>query len=379
MNVKKALVSFLTIATVLFLAATASAYTITGTLASNIDVSINDISAAASTVSVNAGETITVRLEFTSSVDASDVKVRLELGDTTVKSDLFDVENGATYTKTLTIKVPYDLENEVSNQMTLDVENLNDDYKSETSGLAILVQRPSYNANILSVQTDSSIQAGALIPVDVVIRNNGYNELKDLFVTAKIETLNLEKTAYFGDLVSIENTSSDEDETDTVSGRLYLRIPYGVQAGAYALKVEVSDGHGVVASETKQLEIGNNFPQQVVKTSTGLLFVNPTNELQVYRIVLPNGENIVTVPAGSSKTLDVSATSENYPVSVLTLSGSAVASFTFSPSAQNAEFSSPVVVFTVILGIIFLVLLVVLIVLITRRPKKTEEFGESYY
>ena len=51
----------------------------------------------------------------------------------------------------------------------------------------------------------------------------------------------------------------------------------------------------------------------------------------------------------------------------------------FSGTSESQELASPVVVLTVILAIIFLVLLVVMIVLITKKPEKTEEFGESYY
>ncbi len=46
---------------------------------------------------------------------------------------------------------------------------------------------------------------------------------------------------------------------------------------------------------------------------------------------------------------------------------------------KTSGIASPIVVLAVILSIVFIVLLVVLIVLITKRPEKTEEFGESYY
>jgi preprotein translocase subunit SecG len=49
-------------------------------------------------------------------------------------------------------------------------------------------------------------------------------------------------------------------------------------------------------------------------------------------------------------------------------------------TSLNTGFSgNTAVVLTVVLAIIFVVLLVVLIVLLTRKPQKTQEFGESYY
>ena len=50
-----------------------------------------------------------------------------------------------------------------------------------------------------------------------------------------------------------------------------------------------------------------------------------------------------------------------------------------SLTAENNATSNPIVVLTVVLAIIFLVLLIVLIVLLGKKPRKQEEFGESYY
>jgi hypothetical protein len=156
-------------------------------------------------------------------------------------------------------------------------------------------------------------------------------------------------------------------------------MPYDAAAGKYALQVGVSNAD-LTESTTKEITVSNDFPQAVMKTKSGLLFINPTNSLELYKVVMPSGEeNIVSVPAGLTKSVDVKASSENYVVTVLKINGEVVNSFTFNSSEQGAALGSPVIVLTVILAIVFLVLLVILIVLVTRKPAKTEELGESYY
>ncbi|RLG10678.1 hypothetical protein DRN69_08710 [Candidatus Pacearchaeota archaeon] len=382
MNVRKVLVSFLTIATLLLLATTVSATELT----SDYTVKVNGIdviknTALTNTVSVIAGETITIKVYFTSSsdvVDASDVRMKAEIEgekqDVDARTDYFDVEPGKRYVKTLTLKVPYELKDYVSNDLALNIKIWNDNYKTELPEITLRVQRPSYAAEILSISTSDTVNAGELLPIDVVVKNRGYNSLEDLFITVRIPALDIEKRVYFGDLVEIEST----DEDDTAKERVYLRIPFDVEGGIYSLQVEASN-EDTVSSVTKEILIKNEFPSTVIKTSEGLLLVNPTNTLKVYKVLFPSGnENIVSIQAGSSKTVQVNPTSEEYVVTVLTIDGKIVESVTFS-SSEAAQISNPVVVLTVILAIVFLVLLIVLIVLVTKKPEKKEEFGESYY
>jgi hypothetical protein len=229
----------------------------------------------------------------------------------------------------------------------------------------------------------------------------GYNDLEDLYVTVGIPTLGVKKTAYFGDLVTKESCTKDCKEEDTVSGRIYLEIPYGVEAGIYNLEVLV-ENDDVESTFVRQIAIENNLPKNVIVTSNkktvavgqeaeySLLLVNPTDSLLVYTIVAEsNGEvsssvdsAVVAVPAGSSKTVTVTAMAKsegeyNFDVNVFS-NNKVVEKVTLNLKAEGRAVN-PIVVLTVVLAIIFLVLLVVLIVLLGRKPQKTEEFGESYY
>jgi len=379
METKKLFVPILAIATVMFLVATVCA---AADITDNMEVKVDDELASNGDLSVIAGEQIKVKVSFNALADASDVTVKVVIegdkADSTEISEAFDVEEGLRYSKSLTIEVPYELKDDVSDGASLVVTiKKGSDYKTEAE-FDLRVQRPSYNAEILSIVTPNTIDAGETIPVDVVLKNIGYNDLDDLYVNANLIALDgVERTIYMGDLVSLED-DDDDDDTTTTSGRVNLQVPFDASAGVYTLEIEVWNDD-LEVSKAKQIIIENDFPESVFRAGSDLLIVNPTDKLQVYRVVTPVSESFVTVPAGASKAVEVNPDSEDYIVNVFNMNGEVVSSFTFSAVEEDSSVTSPVVVLTVILAIIFLVLLIVLVVLIGKKPERTEDFGESYY
>lgn len=418
MNTKKILVSLCTIAIALFLVATVSAATLDNNavvstvvsttsatpIAMNTMIEVNGMNILTNP-SIIAGDTMTVKVTFTSNVSATNVRIKAEVEGDKVNFDAtsvpFDVEAGHTYTKTLSLEVPSELKDALSGNVILSVKIWNGDYESEYTDLPLLVQRPSYNPVVKSITTSQTIQAGEIIPVDIVLKNLGYNSLNDVYVTVGISDLNVEKTAYFGDLVSIENNTDDDNKVDTVSGRIYLEVPYTAKSGVYTLEVKVTNDD-VTSTFVRQVVVKNDLPENVIVTSTSktvavgedakytLLLLNPTNSLKVYKVVAESNIDVsssvdsavVAVPAGSSKTVTVTANAAlkgDYNFNVNVLSGEDLVSKVTLNLKAEGNSVNPIVVLTVILAIIFLVLLVVLIVMIGKKPQKSEEFGESYY
>lgn len=387
MDAKKILVSFIVFASILLLASTVSAAELTD----NVLVEVNDVAVARyngtavtalDELSVVAGETVTVKLYVTASIvepRTSDVKIEAEIeGDkesVDARTASFDMEDGKTYVKTLTLKVPSELEDELSNDFSLSLKIWNSNYKSEFGNIFLRVQKPSYDVEVKSVTTSNSIEAGKSFPVDIVLKNVGYNDLEDVYVSVKIAGLDVEKTAYFGDLVAIE---TDEDE-DTASGRLYLDIPYDVESGLYTLEVKIESEDLPGKTVSKQISVENGFPEIAMKSGDNLLLLNPTDQLRVYRVVYQTKEATVVVPAGESKTIPVEFGATDAQFDVFVFSGDKLLSTVKFSGSEDSGTASPIIVLTVILAIVFLVLLVVLIVLMTKKPQKTEEFGESYY
>jgi len=254
---------------------------------------------------------------------------------------------------------------------------------------------------VKSVTTPSAINAGETFPVEIVLKNMGYNDLDDVYVTAKIADLSVSQgPKWFGDIVTLEECNECDDEEDTVFGKLNLRVPYEAAAGVYALEVSVTNDD-TTTTEVKQIVIANDFTNNVISTSAAkavaegeeavydLLIVNPTNNVKVYKIVADSedvtstvSQTVVAVPAGSSKTVKVSASSAvegNFAFNVNVFSGENLEETVAYNLQVEGKKTNTVFVLTVVLAIVFLVLLVALIVLLGRRPEKSEEFGESYY
>ena len=403
MKAKKLLVSFLAIAVIVSFVALATAGEITNTYA----VDVEGLDAYNLEVSVIAGNTIKVEVYFTSLVKDTDVTVEAELEgekiDTRAITSVFDVEIDKSYKKTLYIEVPFELKDQQSDNIYLNIEIDGKEHKTDLNEITLRVQRPSYNAVIKSVVTPNSIEAGETFPIDFVLKNVGYNDLDDLYVEVSIPELGISQgPVWVGDLYYEESCPSNScEKEDTVAGRIFLDVPYSADEGTYELEFVVYNDD-LESTMTKTIFIGKDFSSEVITGTTNLqvsvnenaefslLLVNPTNNVKVYKIVTEpvNGlytkasSTIVAVPAGSSKTVTITANAEaegNYQFDVSIFSGEdLLETVTYDLSAEGRT-ANTTVILTVILAIIFLVLVVVLIVLIGRKPQKTEDFGESYY
>jgi hypothetical protein len=405
MDTKRLLVSFFAVASILVLVSTvAAAQVAQGTptvYVNGVEVGTNDV------IGVSEGDVLSLRVVFTSDVNASDIKVKAEIeGYKTDVDDVtseFVVEDGMRYSKSLSLEIPQDLDDELSDNAELDIKIYNKDDETVLNSIKLNVQREVYNAEVMSISTTQSAEAGTLFPVDVVLKNKGYNDLEDLYVKVTIPALGVERTAYFGDLVALEDDDNDDDETDTVSGRIYVEIPDNAKSGVYTLEVEASNDDTTV-TKTKQISVASGFSgSNIFATVTGksvavgedavysILIVNPSSKLKVYNVVSDASgelftevsEGLVAVPAGTSKTITVTAKANEegtYNFNVNVFAGDElVDTVALSANVEGKTIGSPVAVLTVVLAIVFIVLLIVLFVSLGKKPEKTEEFGESYY
>lgn len=363
-------------------------------------------------LSIFAGETIPIRVGFTAAKNAEDVKIKVEIkgyaDDLAIKTDRFDIIDGNFYTKSMALQIPYDLQDKLSDKVTLEVTVYNDECES-IEDFDVEVQRESYQVEVLSIDTDSQAIAGQPFAVDVVLKNQGMRNLEDLFVTARIPALGVERRAYFSDLFALDNNSKENTEYDSVSGRIYLNIPEDAKSGTYALEVSANNAD-VTANAAKQIVIENKFTGENVVASTisktfsvgeeavyDVLIVNPSSTLKIYNIVPETSrdlsvvvdQSVIAVPAGSSANVEVKVTAtgqgtQKFGVNVYS-DNELVKRVELTANVNGAQVnntlttSNPVIALTIVLAIIFVVLLVVLIALLSRRPQKTEEFGESYY
>ncbi|MBI2042953.1 hypothetical protein HYT25_01025 [Candidatus Pacearchaeota archaeon] len=374
MDIKKLSVFFVMLAGILLFSVMISAADFSNVLLTVDNIDANDNPALVS------GETVAFKVYFDSNIDTANLKVRVEVEGEEVDVDEttsdFEVEAGHRYAKVLTMRIPFELEDQVSDDAVLNLKIWGGDSVAYTDSFDVRVQRTSYNVDFASISTPETAEAGKLFPVTVVLKNIGYNNLDDVYVTVRMPELEIQKSAYFGDLVAIEN----DDDEDVVSGRIFLDIPYTAKNGVYTLEVAVkSDDFST--NKVTQVVLENGFSSNVFVSGNQIILTNPTGKLLVLKLV-PEGnvrlsDELVVIPAGSSRTVLASATGD-FKVNIFSKDGLLLDSVVV-PATSTGTGGNAVAVLTVILAIIFLVLLVVLIILVTKKPEKKEEFGESYY
>ncbi|MDE1848730.1 MAG: hypothetical protein KGH55_01725 [Nanoarchaeota archaeon] len=355
-----------------------------------------------SSVAVYAGENLPVTVSFAANVPESNVRMTVEIqgvsSDSQNEAFIGNIEAGQTYTQSLNLNVPSDIGDAPSGHVNMIVTIWNGDASVNQAQVPITLneQRQSYDVQVMSMNTPQDVHGGDLVPIQVVLKNTGYNQLNDLYVTVSLPALNLQKTVYFGDLAV-------PGANDTVTGTVYLQVPYNAVAGAYTLQAEIKNSYLDSIAQTI-MNISNEFqsnvvvdnPQQTANVGQSVTYnleiVNPTSNINVYSIVPQmisgvsiTGDSVITVPAGSSKTVSLTATpssSGTYNLSVNVFSGGQLTGNAALMLGAQGISSNPVIILTIILTVIFVALLAVLIVLLTRKPvteKKQEDFGESYY
>jgi hypothetical protein len=368
-------------------------------------------------VAVFAGQSVPVRIFFLATEDADDVRVKAWITggrELSVVTERFDVIAGNTYSRLVSVKVPRTLDgNDLDEKLELIVvvENRNEEAAEKTIDLTL--QRESYVVEILDVDLENEVRAGDVLAVDVVLKNRGRHFAEDTFVVVRIPALEIDDRAYFGDLAPVDepfvgegdNRRELDNERDSSERRMFLRIPSDAPAGVYTVEVEAFNDDSITAVSRKVAISGADENSLVVApvhsksfdagqtVEYSVVLVNSGSRLALFELVVESAgelnvevsEPIAVVPAGSSRTVTLKVSSDkigthNFAVNVH--SGAELIkreSFTANVQGSNIVASSPTVLLTVVLAVIFIVLLIVLIVLLTRKPERSEEFGESYY
>jgi hypothetical protein len=368
-------------------------------------VEINDVEALFGTdVSVTAGDIIEVKVVFVAYDNADEVTIKAEVEDReggSARTGVFDVIDGRTYRKTLSLKVPFDIDEHEG--VTLEIE-VDSDEKGEADRRIVefTVQRESFAVQILDVNLDSNVKAGETLLLDVVLKNRGRQFSEDTFVVASIHSLGVKDRKYFGDLSAEDQ--SDPDKEDASERRLFLRIPENAPAGIYEVELQAFNDD-TVSKVIRKVAISSSVEDSMVVSPTtsktfgvgeekaySLTIVNAGKSIELYDLAFETAgglklkveEPVIAIPAGLSKTVKVYASADEagrYGFTVnVNSKGQLIKSAEFISNVEgNSTSGNATVLVTVILAIVFIVLLIVLMVLLTRKPERNDELGESYY
>ncbi len=411
MNAIKLLVSLMSV----FVLAAFASSAASAQFADITSVTVNGIEAfntGTQIAGVYAGETVPVRVIFYANQSVTDVRINARLEGASGFSEVterFTVKAGSTNSRLLNIQLPSDIDPSEAQVLVISLErdaSSGGDTVGDSARISFEVLRDAYSLQILSADSPDSVKAGKTLPLDIVLKNNGGNDAEDSYVKAQILQLGVRASGYFGDLTPLDD--ADADKEDAVERRLFLNIPSDAPAGIYTIDIDAFNGDSSTHITRKVVVLGTEDESRVVSATSSKTFapgqtqdytvtlVNTGETIKVYDLVAeqPEGltvnldETLVVVPAGSSKTVKVTAMSSkegtyNFAVSVSS-DGVPVKKTNFSAKVEGSKYVggsnfNSTVLLTVVLAIIFVVLVVVLIVLLTRKPAKKEEFGESYY
>ncbi|MEM4625257.1 MAG: hypothetical protein QXJ28_00610 [Candidatus Pacearchaeota archaeon] len=401
MKSKLFLVSLTAILMVAMLSAFASAATLD---ISSPYVQIDGLPATGA-VAVVAGDTVLLTVDFTANENASDVTVSAWFQgyrNNRVEKEFADLVAGSDYRARLSIKVPSDLEPEETITLYVRIES---DSGNWEDSYTLRGQRQANNLDVLLVDMDRTASAGSSLGIGVVVKNMGRHVSEDTFVRVRIPELGVEKVSYFEDLYPVDSCKSDECQRyDSLERKIFVTIPSNAKEGIYRVEVTAFNGK-TQTSVVKNLEVTTSKTEGKVMANPAsknfavgeqavyeLILVNPSDKIAIYNLVAESSEpltvllsdSVAVVPAGSSKVVKVYVTSNkegtfSFSVSAISDNFSTKTNYVAAVSGKELTSSSNMVILTIILAIIFVVLVVILIVLLTKKPQKSEEFGESYY
>ena len=399
---KTILVSLIAVLTIAMLGAFASAAS--SLAVSNQYVEIDGLPATGNNA-VISGDTIPVTVDFTAGENASEVTVSAWIQghrSDRVEREFADLIAGSDYRARLSVPVPTDIDPE--EDLTLYVRIESDEGNWEES-YTLRAQRNPNELEVLLVDMDNPVKAGSTLAMSVVVKNIGRHESEDTIVKVEIPELGISRSAYYEDL-SIEDICDDDDcDKDNAGERkFFIPIPSNAASGSYKVTItaynddtEMSVVKNLVVSETSvEGKVLSNPSRKTFAVGEEavyeLVLVNSGNEIAVYTLTpeasdalsVSLSDSVTTVPAGSSKVVKVYVKANRegtfgFAVNAVSDEFSSKASYTATVNGQSRSINNNIVVLTIVLAIIFVVLVIILIVLLTRRPQKSEEFGESYY
>ena len=375
-------------------------------------VNVKDI--AAGPVSVQIGEIVPITVTHAASSNMSDVVITAELAyngrKVDVESKSIDMISGTTYTETLNLKIPENIKTTVPGESYKLSVRMQDNNGNEIASAQyqLTVQRADDEVEIQKVMT-SYAKAGEPLIVTVVVKNTGSDAIDDVYAKVSIPELgsNVFAEERMGDVASVD---TDEDE-DTATKDIALRIPVDAEDGTYTLKVEVyNDNDDVSVSTTKSIYLDGITPAEkfveVVPTTVSqdveqgktatynLRIANIGDATKTFSISVEGTEGWatskvnpldVTLSPESSQVVTVVITAANnalageHKFAVEVSSDDAVKSVSLTANVNENSGKVDALLISVIVLAIVLVVLIAILVKTRKAGDELAEAEESYY
>lgn len=334
------IVLFLLVA-LLFATSVNAAYTFT-----KIDVNGVSMNVAPSpVVYVERGDSISIMTQFTSNIDAKDVKVKAwlggyEFGDVEYVTGLFDVLTGVTYSKNLVLKLPNDIDASKDYTLHVQVFDTRTDLENEFT-LRVAKQRHLLNFVDIIFNPGLTVRQDQPLFVTARVENLGDKKEENVRVIVAIPELGISQRTFIDDLTP-EDVDVSQKENSESTEALFLDLSE-VRPGNYniVVRTEYNRGHDYVERVFPlTIRAGKEAPTVVenfiVDVAEKVKDIN-AGEGIVYKVSLANlgseAKKVTLETAG----VDVWGTARTDPSSLSVEADSSKEAFVFISAKESAE------------------------------------------
>lgn len=369
---------------------------------------------------LDRGNTVEVKTVFTSNTDLKEVSVHTWVSgysdDVEAETGKFDVFSGNTYSKTLELELPDDLDARDIYTLYVQIEQQHQLSGIDEAEIDTDVQRISNSIEILSADVYGDnmgkFAPGNTVYADVIVKNRGNYRAEDLYVRASITELGISRTVYIGDLAPVD----DDDDEDSQEATLSLQLPANTQPGTYLLQIEAYNDE-VSDKTTRNIVVTGSYPQQPGEHQ-GVVTVTPqvtSNEVEqgkgaVYSVLVANfgttAQDFVVSTAGTEGWATTTMTPQAFTLApgqsklvniYVAVSEDAVeAEHVFSANVKygndmkqvnlmaNVKPASTTSIadlktLLMIVGLVLAIVIIVLLAILLTKGKKEKVDAESYY
>ncbi len=373
----------------------------------------SDVSNYCSTVQVatpalTRGEILPVKVVFTSAEDLDNLKLKVYINgyreDLEDETGFFDVFEGNQYSKDLSIRLPADLDALDHYTLYVKLESNQELTGVDEAKIDLSVQRVATELSMLNVELltqQDSFKPGSIVYADVVVKNTGNHDTDDLFVKLSISELGVSRTLYLGDLVPVDCSRCDKEDTKKVS--VALTLPQG-KVGTFTLETEVYNDD-VSVKESKTITVQSPASISILPQITSNVIGQ--GKTGTYNIVLSNtGDSAETVSVnviGLEQIATYQITPQTFTLNageskIVTVAVSVdknaaegdhvfLVKTTYGGNSKEMQFETTVkanvidwgLIFTIIGIVLAIVIIVLLSLAIAKKNKVEEETPETYY
>ena len=249
------------------------------------------------TLQVLNGETLEVSMRFSALENVEDARLNIfiegyEHASILESTEIFNLVEGKTYVKTLSINLPTDMDNQQDYKLRIVGANDLSGITYKEYVLYIDTQRHRVDVLDLTMTPSSGVEPGQNIIANVRMKNRGQMEQDSVRVNVAVPALGVSESSYVSNLNSNEVATSDD---------MLLFIPEDAEPKTYNVVVTLSydDGYTATTEEFVLNVVAPSIPEE------GSLLVS-----------FKNNVNLVAGEENTLKIVVANPTSESKPISL---------------------------------------------------------------